>query len=66
MSELRDKVILITGATSGIGRATALDFSDLGAKVVAAAKTPKDGTKLVAALTGKGVDTRSFVRLPHK
>ena len=66
MSELRDKVILITGATSGIGRATALYFSVLGAKVVAAVKTPKDGTKLVAALTGKGVDTRSFVRLPHK
>ncbi|HIE85586.1 MAG: SDR family NAD(P)-dependent oxidoreductase [bacterium] len=66
MSELRDKVILITGATSGIGRASTLLFSDPGAKVVAAARTPDDGTKLVAALAGKGVETRSFDCLMHK
>jgi NAD(P)-dependent dehydrogenase (short-subunit alcohol dehydrogenase family) len=58
MSELRDKVILITGATSGIGRATALYFSVLGAKVVAAARTPSVGTELVAELTSKGAEAR--------
>jgi NAD(P)-dependent dehydrogenase (short-subunit alcohol dehydrogenase family) len=58
MSDLRDKVILITSTTSGTGRATALHFSDLGAKVVAVARTPKDATKLVAELTSKGVEAR--------
>lgn len=58
MSELANKVILITGATSGIGRATALHFSALGAKVVAASRTPSAGVKLVAELTSKGAQAR--------
>ena len=34
MKDLKDKVVVITGATSGIGRATALQFCKEGARVV--------------------------------
>ena len=34
MSSLKDKVAIITGASSGIGRATALLFASEGAAVV--------------------------------
>lgn len=35
---LKDKVIILTGASSGIGRATALKLSSEGGKVVAVAR----------------------------
>ena len=34
MDEMKDKVVLIAGASSGIGRATALRFASEGAKVL--------------------------------
>ena len=58
MIEFKDKVILITGATSGIGRATALYFSSLGAKVIAASRTKRVGMKLVAELNSQGSEAR--------
>ena len=42
MIELENKVILITGATSGIGYATAMHFAALGAKVVGTARQETD------------------------
>jgi NAD(P)-dependent dehydrogenase (short-subunit alcohol dehydrogenase family) len=38
MKQLHDKVVVITGATSGIGRATAEEFARQGAKVVIAGR----------------------------
>lgn len=38
---LDDKVAIVTGASAGIGRATALAFAEMGADVVCAARTPQ-------------------------
>jgi len=48
MSGFTDRVVLITGATSGIGRATALGFAAAGAHVIAAGRDEKRGADLVA------------------
>src|SRR3972149_1708296 len=41
--KLKDKVVVITGSSSGIGEATALLFAKEGAKVVVNSKTNKKG-----------------------
>ena len=51
MIELKNKVILITGATSGIGYNTAMHFASLGARVVG---TARQETDLAAELTEAG------------
>ncbi len=51
---LAEKVILITGATSGIGRAAAERISAEGAKVVLAARGKEAGDALVADLRAVG------------
>jgi NAD(P)-dependent dehydrogenase (short-subunit alcohol dehydrogenase family) len=54
MTDFSGKVILVTGATSGIGRATALHFAKEGARVLAAARTPQTGTELVQEIKDAG------------
>lgn len=51
---LDDQVIVITGASSGIGRATALMAAARGAAVVAAARGSDGLASLVAAIEAKG------------
>ena len=51
---LRDKVILITGGTSGIGLACTELFAENGAKVVTMSIQAEEGKALAARLTGKG------------
>ena len=51
MENIKDKVIVITGASSGIGAAAARKLAGLGAKVVLAARR-EDQLKAIAAETG--------------
>jgi NAD(P)-dependent dehydrogenase (short-subunit alcohol dehydrogenase family) len=54
-------VVLITGALTGIGRATAIIFAQEGARVVVSGRRDKQGRDLVAELQGLGAEA-IFVR----
>ena len=54
MSDMNDKVALITGASSGIGRATAELFAARGAKVVLAARREHELATLTSEIGSRG------------
>jgi 3-oxoacyl-[acyl-carrier protein] reductase len=54
MFSLRDKVALVTGASQGIGRATALALAEVGAKVAVAARNTEKLAALAAEIEGRG------------
>src|SRR2546429_2287909 len=56
-----DKVVLVTGGTSGIGKATAIAFARAGAKVVLTGRREKEGAQVVDEIRKLGGDG-AFVR----
>ncbi len=56
MNKLKGKVSLITGGSSGIGRATALAFAREGAKVVVASRGIERGEETVTEIKANGGD----------
>lgn len=59
MSNIKDKVIVITGASSGMGKTTALLLAERGAKIVVGARRKEQLEDLVASITSNG-GTASF------
>ena len=53
---MTDKVVLITGALTGIGRATAIAFAKQGARVVVSGRREEDGNRLADELRGLGAE----------
>lgn len=56
-----NKVVLITGGTSGIGKVTAIAFAEAGAKVFITGRREKEGAEVVAEIKQTG-GTAAFVR----
>ena len=54
MADLSGKVAIVTGASSGIGEATALLMAQAGAKVVVAARRQAEGEAVVQRIKGAG------------
>ena len=60
MGKLQDKIILITGATSGIGRAAALLFAAEGAQVIVVGRSKERGDDVVRRITEAGGSAEFF------
>jgi NAD(P)-dependent dehydrogenase (short-subunit alcohol dehydrogenase family) len=58
---MKDKTVVITGATSGLGRATALQLARKGASVVAVARSNGKANELVDEIKGNAGKARSII-----
>jgi NAD(P)-dependent dehydrogenase (short-subunit alcohol dehydrogenase family) len=56
-----NKIVLVTGGTSGIGRTTAIAFADAGARVVLTGRREKEGLEVVAEIKKTG-GTAAYIR----
>ncbi|MDR7296758.1 NAD(P)-dependent dehydrogenase (short-subunit alcohol dehydrogenase family) [Pelomonas aquatica] len=59
---MTSSIVLITGALTGIGRATALAFAKEGATVVVSGRREPEGQALVAELKAVGAADAAFIR----
>jgi short-subunit dehydrogenase len=57
----RDKVVIVTGASSGIGRATALEFARQGSRVVLAARSAERLAELEKEISALGAEALTCV-----
>ena len=67
VNRFQDKTVLILGATSGIGRTTALRFAQEGANVVIGGRNEDNGNEVVRsieAMDGNGLFVQTDVREP--
>src|SRR3979490_1473173 len=60
-ADMNTRVVLITGAVTGIGRATALAFAQEGSHIVISGRREEGGEKLVAELRRLGAEAE-FIR----
>jgi NAD(P)-dependent dehydrogenase (short-subunit alcohol dehydrogenase family) len=59
---MKNKVVLITGALTGIGRATAMAFAQEGARIVISGRHEEEGQELVGKLGAEAKFVRTDVR----
>ena len=57
---VRDKIVLVTGAASGMGRATARVFADEGARVAVTDLRAEDAERVAADIRARGGDAQAF------
>ena len=60
LKPIREQVVVIVGSNSGIGRETALQFAERGAKVVIAGRSLPALTKLVNEIQSKGGEATAY------
>lgn len=57
---MKDKVVIITGGSSGIGKALAQEFGSQGSKVLITGRNAEDLTATVTELRNQGIDIHGF------
>ena len=58
MNDMKDKIIIVTGASSGIGRATALKFGKRGGKIILVARSENKLKEVAQDIVGDGGDAK--------